>query len=94
LVASSHHFLQADWRDKFMSDELVNPDATRVDEGSSPCPVCGAGPEQSADPASMWRSVCYCGHPRYYDYKVRKTSRGRAKDQSPQLPVIGGGCDA
>ncbi len=28
-----------------------------------PCPACGAGPEQSTDPANMLRSVCYCGHP-------------------------------
>ncbi|GAA4513194.1 hypothetical protein GCM10023191_079930 [Actinoallomurus oryzae] len=35
----------------------------------SPCPACGAGPEQSSDPGSMGTSVCYCGHPRYYDYK-------------------------
>ena len=37
----------------------------------SPCPSCGAGPEQSSDPSNMSRSVCYCGHPRYLDYRVR-----------------------
>jgi hypothetical protein len=26
-------------------------------------------PYQSTDPEHMLRSVCYCGHPRYYDYK-------------------------
>ena len=44
------------------------------DEVPSPCPVCGAGPEQSTDPDAIWRSVCYCGHPRFYDYKVRKVA--------------------
>lgn len=48
-----------------------------VDDGvddaePSPCPVCGVGPEQSSDPANMSRSVCYCGHPRFYDYKIRE----------------------
>jgi hypothetical protein len=33
------------------------------------CPACGAGPSQSTDPQHMLRSVCYCGHPRYYDPK-------------------------
>jgi hypothetical protein len=35
----------------------------------SPCPACGASPEQSTDPQNMSKSVCYCGHPRFYDYK-------------------------
>lgn len=34
-----------------------------------PCPACGAGPEQSSNPRWIHLSVCYCGHPRYYDYK-------------------------
>lgn len=35
------------------------------------CPACGVGPEQATDPEHMLRSVCYCGHPRYYDYRHR-----------------------
>jgi hypothetical protein len=42
---------------------VIDPDAP------TPCPACGAGPEQSTDPEHMLRSVCYCGHPRYYDDK-------------------------
>ena len=34
------------------------------------CPVCGVGPEQSSDPTDMSKSVCSCGHPRYFDYRV------------------------
>jgi hypothetical protein len=42
---------------------------TQDDAEPSPCPACGADPEQSTDPRNMSRSVCYCGHPRYYDYR-------------------------
>jgi hypothetical protein len=35
----------------------------------TPCPACGAGPDQSTDPEHMLRGVCYYGHPRFYDYK-------------------------
>jgi hypothetical protein len=34
-----------------------------------PCPACGADPDQSTDPEHTLLSVCYCGHPRSYDYK-------------------------
>jgi hypothetical protein len=44
---------------------LTDPDAP------TPCPACGAGPDQATDPEHMLHSVCYCGHPRYYDYKHR-----------------------
>lgn len=40
-----------------------------ADDEPSACPACGAGPEQSSDPDRMWTSICYCGHPRFYDYK-------------------------
>ncbi len=33
------------------------------------CPACGVAPDQSTDPERLSRSVCYCGHPRYYDNK-------------------------
>lgn len=36
----------------------------------SPCPARGVGSEQSTDPEYMYRSVCYCGHPRYFEYKI------------------------
>ncbi|GAA0995612.1 hypothetical protein GCM10009555_089970 [Acrocarpospora macrocephala] len=39
------------------------------DDEPSVCPACGAGAEQSSDPERMWASICYCGHPRFYDYK-------------------------
>lgn len=39
------------------------------DASPSNCPACGAPPEQSTEPMNMSRSVCYCGHPRFYDYK-------------------------
>jgi hypothetical protein len=42
---------------------VIDPDAPTT------CRACGAGPDQSTDPEHMLRSVCYCGHPRYYDYK-------------------------
>jgi hypothetical protein len=32
-----------------------------------PCPVCGAGANQSSAPQDMSAAVCYCGHPRYLD---------------------------
>lgn len=48
------------------ADDVQTSDPDRP----SRCPVCGARPEQSTDPERMWRAVCYCGHPRFYDYKV------------------------
>jgi hypothetical protein len=38
-------------------------------DAPTPCPACGAGPDQSADPEYMLRGVCYCGHPRFFDHK-------------------------
>ena len=38
------------------------------DAEPSVCPACGAGPDRT-DPSNMSRSVCFCGHPRYYDNK-------------------------
>lgn len=56
-----------------VADRLVNrlPGRRLPTDPDSPteCPACGAGPNQSSDPEHMIRSVCYCGHPRYYDYK-------------------------
>ena len=34
-----------------------------------PCPACGASRDQSTNPDNLRRAVCYCGHPRYFDYK-------------------------
>jgi hypothetical protein len=34
-----------------------------------PCPACGASRDQSTNPANLRRAVCFCGHPRYFDYK-------------------------
>ena len=42
---------------------VTGPDAP------TPCPACGADPDQSTDPQHTLLSVCYCGHPRSYDYK-------------------------
>ena len=55
---------------------LMDPDA------STPCPACGTGVEQASDPGHLFRSVCYCGHPRYYDYRHRD---GTCPCQSPSL---------
>ncbi|MFC4039576.1 hypothetical protein ACFO1B_14195 [Dactylosporangium siamense] len=42
---------------------VTGPDAP------TPCPACGADPDQSTDPQNTLLSICYCGHPRSYDYK-------------------------
>ncbi|MBE1466112.1 hypothetical protein [Kibdelosporangium phytohabitans] len=57
------------------------------DETPSPCPVCGVGPEQSSDSKRMWTSVCYCGHPRYWDYKVR-LQQLREREGQPGPPGV------
>jgi len=37
-------------------------------KGPTPCPACGDGYDQGTQPEHMFKSVCYCGHPRYYDF--------------------------
>jgi hypothetical protein len=39
-------------------------------EEQPPCPACGAPATASTDPEHLWRSICSCGHPRYYDYRL------------------------
>jgi len=43
------------------------PTSDRPDEVL--CPACGASRDQSTNPRNLRRAVCFCGHPRYYDYK-------------------------
>jgi len=42
---------------------------TPKSDDTDPCPACGVGLDQSTDPDHKAGSVCYCGHPRFYDYK-------------------------
>jgi hypothetical protein len=63
-----------------VADEVAPVD----DDAPSPCPVCGAGPEQSTDPEHMSRSVCYCGYARYHDYKIRP--EGKPEQRNPDRP--------
>ena len=44
-------------------------DETGSSDFGAPCPACGASAQQSTNPDDLARSVCYCGHPRYYDHK-------------------------
>jgi hypothetical protein len=48
---------------------VTGSDEVRTDE-QSPCPACGAPATESTDPEHLWRSICSCGHPRYYDYRL------------------------
>jgi hypothetical protein len=50
-------------------EDLTRPGQQATNDTMPDCPACGASPEQSTDPVNMSRGVCYCGHPRFYDYK-------------------------
>ena len=55
---------------RYMVEVVLSVGYVPPDEQPSPCPVCGVGADQSTEPERMREAVCYCGHPRYYDYKV------------------------
>jgi len=59
---------------------VTGPDAP------TPCPACGTDPDQSTDPQHTLLSVCYCGHPRSYDYKHQdETCPASAQRDQPSI---------